>query len=466
MNGFLPRKTWATRPSIRNAVSGYKLPLALTAVVFLLAAPSDAVRLGTIHLSGRIAADAEVGLAVSAPDTLYAAYWVEAGRGCPLQLLIYEFDLSTGKALARSELDKAQPLRSRNGDVIQSPVQLWLSPDRSVLLCTSVEGASTNKAWTLSSQNLRILSSGTIPPDANLLGFTKAGEVRLLRPHKGGKFGQEIDSATVLDLNAHSLEKVVSRCVIRLREPAWNPVMAGPNGLLWALDERASPQGTARITVYNLQNGKPVATYELPLVEAEVGVPAAGPRPKGTELPPPTGIALLGAPPDAPQLAQIMPTGQGILGVVDQSAMDWAAWSRIVRLGVASGQAAMSSVLTGCNLSLDAAGRSGRIAVGSCDLVGRVVFDQHAIKKSNAVFVSKRTGSVVAVVPLNTRRPPLSLAIDDSVRPAIAAIYDQHATVRLLSVPNPADRGAATVDPKSGNLHPAVPVPVSSKTWH
>ncbi len=413
--------------------------LGLVVAACLLVVSAIAGKLQAVHLPGKIASDAEVGLAIAAPDTLYVAYWVEAERGHPWKLVIYKFSGATGKVLVQSELDEAEPLRSRNGDVIPSPVQLSLSPDRSVLLCTSVEGASTNKLWTLSSQDLHIFSSRGIPPDANPMGFSEAGDVRLLRARKGGKFGQEINSATVLGLSSRSLDKIVFQREIRLREPAWSPVKVGPNGLLWALDEHASPQGEVRISAYSLRSGRLVATHELPLAEAKAGVLAAGPRPKGRELPPPVGIALLGMPPDAPQLAQIMPTSQGILGVVDQSATDWAAWSRVVRVDTRSGRVAWSSVLSGCNLRLDAVGHSGRMAVGSCDLVGRVLFDQYGIKRSDAVFVSTGTGSVVAVVPLNTRRPPLSLAIDDSVRPAIAAVYDQCATVRLLSVPQPSE---------------------------
>src|SRR5437762_6495718 len=204
------------RSSIRNAVS-HKLVLAVAAVVVLEAVSSGAADLGAIHLPGKISPDAEVGLAVFAPDKLYAAYWVEADRDQRWQFMIYEFNISTGRVVAQSEVDKAEPLRSRNGDVIQSSVRLSISPDGSMLLCTTLERGSVRKAWTLSSHDLHILSAGTISSDANLLGFTRNGDVRLLRTQAGGKFGQEIDSATVLDLSAHSLQKSVSEQVVRFR---------------------------------------------------------------------------------------------------------------------------------------------------------------------------------------------------------------------------------------------------------
>jgi hypothetical protein len=75
------------------------------------------------------------------------------------------------------------------------------------------------------------------------------------------------------------------------------------------------------------------------------------------------------------------------------------------------------------------------MAVGNCDLLGRGPFDQYAIKKSDAIFVSTQNASVVAVVPLNIRRPPLSLAIDDVPTAAIAAIYDRRGTVRVIAIP-------------------------------
>ncbi|GEM_PF-6168071 len=423
------------RASTHNAVRSYKLLFTLTVVVSWLAVPSGAADLTAIHLPGRIASDAQVGLAVSAPDRLYAAYWVEGEHDQPWQLLIYEFDITTGKVLTQSEVDKAEPLRSRNGDVIQSSVGLFISPDGETLLCTTLERGPVRKAWTLSSHDLHVLSSRTISPDSNLLGFTQNGDVRLLRVHKGGQFGQEIDSATVLDLSAQALDKNLSERTVQFQERAWELAAVGPDDLLWVLDERVSPQGDLRITSYNLQSGALVATQEVSLSEAKTGVPAAGPRPQGAELPAPTAIPQPGIPSDAPQLAQIMATKQGMLGVVNQSAKDWTAWSRVMSLGAPSNRVAWSSVLTGCDLRLDSVGRSERIAVGSCDLVGRTGFDQYAVKKSDAIFISTQTGSVVATLPLNTRRSTVSLAVDDSRQPIIAAIYDRRATVRVLSVP-------------------------------
>jgi hypothetical protein len=205
--------------------------------------------------------------------------------------------------------------------------------------------------------------------------------------------------------------------------------------LLWALNEQASSSGNARITAYSLQDGKPVATHEVPLTEAQKGVPAAGPRPQGSELPPPMTIPQPNTPRDAPQLAQIVAGKQSLVGVIHQPAKEWGVWSRVVQIGLHSNRVAWSSPLSGCNLTLNTLGRSGQLAVGSCDLLGRSGFDQYAIKKSDAVFVSTQTGSTVAILPLKTDRPTLSLAVDDSVSPAIAAIYDQRATVRLLPLP-------------------------------
>jgi hypothetical protein len=408
----------------------------LVAAATLLVAPSlRAKGLRTIHLPGPITPNTSVALALAAPDTLYAAYWTSAGKGHVFELSVYAIDVANGRVTARADLGQAVPLRTRNGYPLTLGAWLRLSPDGSILLCEANWGASSNRIFTLAARGLHLVSARMGTLGALVVGFANGGDVRLLRIHKGGKFGQEIDSATILDLDARDLDKVVSQRKIRLQESAWSPVAVGSGDRLWALDERPSVHGDPRITVYSLLGGKPIATHEVPLAEARVGVPAAGPRPKGKELPAPTGIAPLGTPPDAPQLAQLLPTARGLLGVVDQPVKQWAAWSRIIHVGVSTGRVGWSSVLTGCNLNLRVVGRSGRIAVGSCDLVGRVLFDNYAIKKSDAVFVSTRTGSVVAVVPLNTRRPPLSLAIDDTVRPAIAAVYDQHATVRLLSVP-------------------------------
>ena len=240
---------------------------------------------------------------------------------------------------------------------------------------------------------------------------------------------------TVLDVSAPSLDKGISEQVIQFQEPAWRLTAVGPDNLLWVLDERASPHGEARITAYRLQNGEPVATHEVSLAEAQAGVPATGPRPRGSDLPSPTAIPQPGVSRDAPQLAQMMATSQTVLGVIHQPVEQWKAWSRVMRVGVPPKQIAWSSILSDCNLMLDSVGRSGRMAVGACDLVGRARFDQYAIKKSDAVFVSTQTGSIVAVLPLNVRRPPLSLAIDDTVGPALAAIYDRRGTVRVLAIP-------------------------------
>lgn len=436
---YLPESMDGMRASIGNAVSRYKLLLALTAGVFLLAIPSGAVHLGAIHLPGRIASHAEVGLAVSAPDTLYAAYWIRGEHDRLWQLLVYKFNSTTGKVLAESELDKAEPLRFW-GHVI-SWVKLSISPDGSMLLCTTDESGPVRKAWTLSSRDLHVLSRRTILLDANLFEFAQpnlfefaqTGGVRLLRTQKAAKFGQEVNSVTVFDLNARSLDKNVFERVVEFQEPVWARLIAvGTGDLLWAVDERASPEGAARIRAYNLQNGKSVVTREVSLAEAQVGAPAS-PHLRRRDLMPQPGIS-----PDAPRLGQIVPVGQAVLVVINEPATDPLAWSRVVqwsrvmRLGVSSTQAAMSSILTGCDLGLETVGRSGRIVAGSCYVWGHVLF-WPAIKKSEAVFVSTRTGSVAAVVPF--RGPPLSLAIDDSVQPAIVALYDQRATVRLLSVP-------------------------------
>ena len=161
------------RSSTHNAVRGNKLLLALTAAVVFGAVSSAAADLAAIHLPGKIAPDAEVGLAVSAPDALYAAYWVEAERDQAWKLLIYKFKITSGKILAQSELNNAEPLRSRNGDVIQSSVRLSISPNGSMLLCTTLERGDVRKVWTLSSSDLHVLSGRTIPAGTNLLGFSE-----------------------------------------------------------------------------------------------------------------------------------------------------------------------------------------------------------------------------------------------------------------------------------------------------
>jgi hypothetical protein len=421
------------RSTTNNAVSAFRLRLAVTVAFVFGAVSSAAADLAAIHLPGKIAPDAEVGLALSSQHTLYVAYWVEAEHDQPWKLMLYEFNIASGKVGGTAELDKAQPLRSRNGDAIQSVVRLWISPDGSMLLCMTLEQGPIHKAWTLSSHGLHILSGRTIPADTNLLGFAENGDVRLLRVRTGGKFGQEIDSAAVLTLKAQSLDSVAEQ-VIHFTEPAWRLTAAGPDNLLWVLDERASPHGEARITAYGLQNGQPVGSREVSLAEAEVGAPAVGPRPEGNDLPPPTAIPQPGLSRDAPQLAQMMAASQMVLGVVHQPVEQWKTWSRVVLAGLPPLQITWSSVLSGCNLMLSAVGRSGRLATGACDLIGRARFDQYAIKKSDAVFVSTQTGTIVAVLPLNIRRPPLSLAIDDTVDPAIAAIYDRGATVRVASI--------------------------------
>lgn len=422
------------RAAMLNTVSGCKAMLVFTASMFLLAVHSGATDLAAVHLPGELASDAEVGLAVSAPDTLYAAYWVPGEHNQPWRLLIYKFNSTTGKVLVQFELDKAEPLRSRDGDIIQSPVDLSISPDGSMLLCSTLERGPVRKAWTLSGHDLHVLSSRTISSDATLLGFTQTGDVRLLRTRKGGKFGQEVNSATLFDLNARSLNENISERVVQFQEPVWRLIAVSTGDLLWALNERVSPHGEERITAYSLQNGKSVATRDISLATARAGAAAAG-NLAGNDLQPPTTVPQQGVPPHEPQLAQIMAGEQSVFGVIHQPATEQAAWSRVARIDVSSTQTGMSSILTGCDLALQMTGRSGRIMVGSCDSVGRVLFDRYAIRNSEAVFFSTRTGSVVAVISLNTRRPPLSLALDDSVHPAIAAVYDRYASVRLLSVP-------------------------------
>ena len=414
---------------------GYKLLFALVLAALFGLFSSEAADLATIHLAGKIARDAEVGLAVLAPERLYAAYWVESKRRQPWQIVVYEFNVRTGKVVAQSELDKAEPLRSRDGDVIQTSVRLSTSPDGSMLLCTTLEGGPLRKVWTLSSDDLHVLSGRSISSDENLLGFTRNGDVRLLRIQSGGTFGQEIDSATVLDLSASSLDKVVSERTVRFQEPVWRLIAVGADDLLWALDERPSSDREPRIAVYKLESGELIATHDVSLSEAQVGAPSTEPRPRGSALPAPTSIPQPGLSLDAPQLAQMMGTSQAVLGVIHQSAKQWKAWSRLVRIGVSRKQVAWSSIVSDCNLLLDSIDRSGKMVVGTCDLVGRSELDQYAIKKSDAVFISTDTGSIVAVVPLNTRMSSLSFAIDATEGPAVAAIYDRPATVRVLSVP-------------------------------
>jgi len=422
--------------SINNPGRDYRLLPALVAGVVFGALSSAAADLAAIHLPDKTAPDAEVGLALSAPDTLYAAHWAEPVRDQPWRLLIYKLKIPSGKILAQSEIHDAEPIRSRNGDLIQSSIRLSISPDGSMLLLTTLERGAVRKVWTLSSRDLHILSSRTIPAGTDLLGFSENGDVRLLRTHTGGNTGQQINSETVLDLAASLLDKGISEQLIKFQEPAWRLTAVGPDNLLWALDERVSQHSEARITAYRLPNGESVATQEVSLAAAQAGAPATAPRPRGGELPPPTAIPQPGISHDAPQVAQMMAATQMVLGVIHQPAGQWRAWSRVMRVGVDPQQITWSSILTDCNLRLDAIGRSGRMAVGVCDMVARGHFDRYEIGKSDAVFVSTQTGSIEAVLPLDIPGPPLSLALDDTVDPALAAIYDRRATVRVLSIPS------------------------------
>src|SRR6185312_8187852 len=256
-----------------GAVGNFNFLLMLAVSGIFAAGCVFAADLASIRLPDNIAPDADVGLAVSAPNSLYAGYWVKSEGNRPWQLLIYEFNIATGKVVSKAEVDKAQPPRSRNGDPIQSAVRLSISSDGSMLLCTTVEHGPVHKAWTLSSRDLHILSGRTIPADTEVLGFGENGDVRLLRVHKGGKFGQEIDSAIILSVNAHSLDKNVSEQVIHFDEPAWQLTAVSPDNLLWVLDERISQHGEARITGYGLQSGEPVVTREVSLSEAQIGAP-------------------------------------------------------------------------------------------------------------------------------------------------------------------------------------------------
>jgi hypothetical protein len=417
------------------AVNTCKFLLAVAASGVFGAGCGFAGDLATIRLPGKIAADAEVGLAVSATDSLYAGYWVQSGGNQPWQLMIYRFDAATGKVLSKAEVDKAQPPRSRNGDPIQSEVRLWISADSLMLLCTTIEHGPVRKCWTLSSHDLRVLGSGTVPADTEVLGFGDDNDVRFLRVHKGGTFGQEIDSATVLSVNAHSLDQGVSEHVIHFEEPGWQLIALGPDNLLWVFDERTSERGDARITAYGLPKGELIVTREVSFAQAEVGVPATAPRSQGIPLPPPSAIPQPGHQGSVPQLAQMIGASQGVLGILHQPVRQWKPWSRLFSVGVTSKGTVWSSVLNDCNLLLDTVGRSGRMAIGSCDVIERGPFDQYEIKKSDAVFVSTQNASILAVLPLSTRRPPLSLAIDDGTTQGVAAIYDRRGTVRIVAIP-------------------------------
>ncbi len=425
------------RASTGIAARRYKLLPALTAVVSLLSVSSVARDLTTIHLPGKISSDAEVGLALSAPDTLYAAYWTEAGHGEPWSLCVYALDIASGKLLGRSELDRAQPLRSRNGDVIQTPTQLFLSADGSLLLCGALEGRDRQKIWLLTSRPLRVISStagDSTNSDVEVVGFTRTGNVRLLHTRHGGTFGQEIDSATVTDLDARSLDKVVSRRLIQFQEPVWRLVTVDSGDLLWVLDERPSPKGDPRITAYSLGTGKPLLTREVSLASARAGVPSPTPRPRGAAPPPPTAISPPGTPRGTPQLPRIVAAAQAAVVEIDQPAEDWKAWSRLLRFDLASSSPQASRTLEGCNLGPFVQSRGGHFLLTDCSILKGTIFDEYGLAKEEAVLVSGSSGGILWVEPLN-KTNSLSLAIDDSGQSALIAIYDHRATVRLLSVP-------------------------------
>ncbi len=425
------------RASTGNAARRYELLLALTAGVALLSTSSVAGSLTTIHLPGKISSDAEVGLALCAPDTLYAAYWTEGGQGEPWSLSVYALDIASGKMLGRSELDRAQPLRSRNGNVIRTPIQLFVSADGSLLLCDAVEGRARHRISLLASRPLRVISSrvrDSTSSDVEVVGFTRTRNARLLQTRHGGTFGQEIDSATVTDLDARSLDKVVSRRLIQFQEPVWRLVTVGNGDLLWVLDERPSPKADSRITAYSLGTGKPLTTREVSLAGAGAGVPSPTPRPRGAALPPPTAISPPGTPSGTPQVAQIVAAAQAAVVEINQPAEDWKAWSRLVRIDLASSSPQAPRTLEGCNLGPFAQSRAGRFLLTDCSTLKRTIFDEYGLAKEEAVLVSGSSGAILWVEPLN-KTNSLSLAVDDSERSALIAIYDHRATVRLLSVP-------------------------------
>lgn len=416
----------------RKSASGCALFLGLAAAITALPVGFPSRPLAEVHLPGGIASDASVGLAISARGVIFAAYWTQPGRDRPFRFAAYKFDGATGNLMARTTLATAEPLRSRNGHAIPSPVETFLSPDGSVLLCATLERGPARKIWTLSSRDLRVLGSQTIPANAHLLGFSLVGQVRLVLAPKGGLFGQEIRSATVLDLDVRSLRQVRRR-LVRFEEPAWRMIAVGKGDLLWAFDERPSRQGAPRITAYSLQNGRPVATREIPLREVPIGTQAPAKTGSGGGLQPPATIPQPGVPAGSPQIAQLIATRQAVIAVIQQPESDPVTWSRLVRIGSSSIRPILSPVLAGCDLALASLGRAGRTAVGSCDVVGRGLFDRYAIKKSSLILISTTDGSVIAEYPLSAKRPPLSLAVDDGA--AIAAVYDHRGIVRVLPVP-------------------------------
>lgn len=417
------------------------------AVSLCLAASAGAARKPhDVHLPTHVAHDTEIGLALLGQKTLYATYWSKAGHDGLWQLSVYALDVAARKTIASIRLDQEQPLRTPNdAHVIQDPAHLFTSPDGRLLLCDTTERAKVHKIWVLDAKDLHVVSARTLTRhalkwDDTVVGFAADGDVRLLNTPGGATLHLRVKTATVTDLDPRALEKVIRKTVIHFQETAWYLISVGPGDLLWAVDERrAKTTGDPRITAYSLRTGKPLATSEVRLSRARVGVPNPGPRPHHQTLPPPTGIPLPGGPDNEPQLAQIIAVDGAVLAVLNQSAKDWAEWSRVVRLGVHSTRETISPVINGCDLNLNGLGRHGRIAFGTCDLFVTshfLMFERYNLKKSEALFLTTAGASIIAVNPLNRfLRPAISCAVDDSADPAVAAIYDHSGKVRFLLLP-------------------------------
>lgn len=389
-----------------------------------------------VHLSGAIASHSEIGLAAFG-GRLYAAYWVKNGNH-PWPLTVVAIDASSGNVLVQTQVEKRNPLRSRNGKIIAPDANLYLSQQGTVLLCVDV---ASGTVWTLKAANLRVLSQTKLAQEGAILGFTKAGSLRTFLARKNPING-EIRAVTVIDHDARSLGKVVGHHDVEFTEPALEFVSPDSGGVVWALDARRSKSGNARVSAYSLDSGRLLSVWEIRNTPVESGAPAFSLAPKGHALPPPVGAIFLGEAnaSQQPQFAQLRPVGDHVALIdLDQPSLGWRQWSRVARVEMGSGSLVLSKPVLNCNLQLDSVGLASRIAVGNCDRVGRTLFDEYVVKSSVAVIVSVDTGQILATVPLNRGWDALAFSVDDMVSPAVIGIYDHRNEVRLVQVPPPSN---------------------------
>lgn len=330
-----------------------------------------------------------------------------------------------------------------------------LSPDARLLLCSVIDrypsydraprawvGTGRERVFILNARDLTIVSQRDfeyeqVSPGIGLRGFASDGNILLLQSG-GSKLGVNTTAqVTEIELDAHALGREVVHRIIQFDPPVWRGVFRGPNGTFWAVEAKRSPRENEIVSAYEGGAGaaKLVASREIPMPANRNLVLPKGYSAGLPGLDPPGGDGRY-----QPIISGILAIKGGALVALRQPAFELNPWTRVLRLGLNSGEIKSSDV-PGCDLNLGSLGAHGRIAFGQCRLDHQTGADHYRTTVLKEIFVSALTGSILAIEPLNRKPTWLgnvqspAVAVDDATTPAVAAIYDHQGEVRFISIP-------------------------------